>query len=948
MDGIKIPSLDAKDVFIADTLYPGYGYELKRKNGEYNLSRFKNVLDFSLDLIKLREVYWKVYRNKKFSWWEKNGIEYTNKIINVTFKYSNKEFNKIGSVKANQEKKKKEKNAYPQFLYVKFGYVLQENQIQDSVYVVNGELIGIQTGIKVAPEKALSKELLQGKFIYEDGVYKVKNNRTLNNVADLRNRLYKNGFWCNGTHYVRFKRSSGSSRVGKCLFIDEALYSRMHKWEMCGIKIKEGDEIDLAALEAYIALTLSSIIDTLIIHPHNILVIDDYESIFSDQAVVTKMKTDQNGTWLTTCEDTIEINNSIWDGQSLIDISLMGKYSQYGMVLLRNSFFKSCCFNTNIQKFFKDNNITSINQLNGFTLAKNIDDIKLITTSNSIKYLKFGTLKQWLHHIDSTFGVVKHEKKTHFFSGRLVQTHYQLLNTLQMTKQEVAEFLKPSLDYMTNLKTDPAVLRNHMKYPVEHEITSNKLDSKNEIIFQLLGLNNKFIETKWYKDFVCELIRAYKNNLKQGHCLVEGNYSTLFGNPYEMLLQSIGKFTGESLLGKGNVHSTRFEYGERLLGSRSPHINTGNILLVDNIESKEIDEYFNLTDEIVCINSIGENILQKLNGADFDSDTVLLTNNSLLISVAERNYHLFKVPTNMVQSKKTKRYYTAEQKADLDIKTSVNKIGDIINLSQELQTYMWHKINNGATFEEIKDLYYDTCQLAVMSNLEIDKAKKEFEIDNVAELKKLKIKWERRDSSDRIIKPYFFGFLAREKGYFNDIKKNYLHHDTTMDYLHEIINNYRTPLIKKDTIPLYDIFDFSNYNKNLVVYTQLDKIVDMIQGFQSYSSLLFSIKGDMDPGEKYQQYLESKENLLESINSLKINEHTLLALFKRLDKDKKLRPYIITILFNIGNKIAYEVIKKSKNFVPYLIPDGTGDINLYGFRYQKITEMPINLSPEEE
>ena len=102
MDGIKIPSLDAKDVFIADTLYPGYGYELKRKNGEYNLSRFKNVLDFSLDLIKLREVYWKVYRNKKFSWWEKNGIEYTNKIINVTFKYSNKEFNKIGSVKANQ------------------------------------------------------------------------------------------------------------------------------------------------------------------------------------------------------------------------------------------------------------------------------------------------------------------------------------------------------------------------------------------------------------------------------------------------------------------------------------------------------------------------------------------------------------------------------------------------------------------------------------------------------------------------------------------------------------------------------------------------------------------------------------------------------------------------------------------------------------------------------
>lgn len=77
----------------------------------------------------------------------------------------------------------------------------------------------------------------------------------------------------------------------------------------------------------------------------------------------------------------------------------------------------------------------------------------------------------------------------------------------------------------------------------------------------------------------------------------------------------------------------------------------------------------------------------------FDSDTIMITNNELFINAAERNYSLFKVPTNLVKAKKTVRYYTAEQKADLDIKTSVNKIGDIINLSQELQTYMWHQLN---------------------------------------------------------------------------------------------------------------------------------------------------------------------------------------------------------------------------------------------------------------
>ena len=950
MDGIKIPSLDAKDLYIADTLYPEHGYNLRRKNGTYNLSKFKNVLDYSLDLIKLREVYWKVYRNRKFSWYESNGLEYTDRVINVTFKYSNKEFNKIGSIKSHQEKKKKDKNAYPQFLYIKFGHEINDKHIEDAAYVEDGELIAIQTGIKIPPEKALPDSILQGRFIYEEGIYKVKNNRTLNSVADLRNKLYHNGFWCNGIHYVRFKRSSGSSRVGKCLFIDEALYSRMHKWELCGIKVKDEQEIDLAALEAYIALTLSSIVDTIEIHPYNILVVDDYESVFKDEVVVTKMKTDESGSWLHTSEEEVTIKNSIWDGQSLIDISLMGKYSQYGMVLLRKNFFKSCCFNTNIQEFFKDSGITSVNQLNGFTLAKDITDVKLITTPSSIKYLKFGTIKQWLQHIDPIFGVVKHEKKTHFFDGRMVQSHYQLINTLQMTKDEVRRFLEPSLHYMDMLKTEPAVLRNHMKYPEEHEIHSNKFQSKNEIIFQLLGLNDNFPRTKWYRDFVYDLIKSYKRNIKQGHILIEGNYSTLLGNPYEMLLQSIGRFNGESQLGVGNVHSRRFEYGKKLLGSRSPHVCAGNILLVNNVENKEVDRYFNLTNEIVCINSIKENILQRLNGADFDSDTMLLTNDPLLISVAEKNYHLFKVPTNMVESKKTKRFFSSTQKADLDIKTSVNKIGDIINLSQELQTLMWDQINHGANFSDIKDLYYDTCQLSVMSNIEIDKAKKEFDIDNVAELKKLKEKWIRRDEDRRIIKPYFFEFLAKEKGYYNSDRKSYVHHSTSMDYLHEIMDRYRSPRAKEKAIDLFEIIDYSGFNSSSAKTTQIQKIIKIIQDYQITSYNIWNSE-ELTASEKYRDYVQAKEELIDGINKMTINSHTLLLLFRRLNKDKRLKQYIVSILFNIGNQTAYQLIKKSKSGIDYLEEDPDGDIQLYNFHYskksQKMPEMVNKNLPAE-
>lgn len=616
LDGVKIPSLDAKDIYIANYLYPNKGYNLKRKDGSYNLSRFKNALDYSLDLIKLREVYYKIYRNKKFSWFEKNEMEYTTRVINVTFKYSNKKYNKIGSIKENEKEQKKGNIKYPKYLYVKFGYEIQPNCIRNCVYVENGELIAIQTGIPVDKNKVVPERLLGGNFYYEDGVYKIKNNETLNTVADLRNKLYKEGFWCNDTHYVRFKRSSGSSRVGKCLFIDEKLYDLMHKWEMCGINIQEGDQVDLAALEAYIALTLSSIVDTINIDTKSILIVDDYESIFKDRVIATEIINVDGKYTLKTSEKDVEISNSIWDGQSLIDKSIMGDYAEYGMILLRKNFFKSCCFNTNIQQFFKDNNTTEINQLNGYTQADSVKDIKLITTPSSIKYLKFGTIEQWLANIDNTFGVVKHEKKTHFFDGRMVQSHYQLINTLQMTKNEVKKFIQPSLDYMKLLKTEPAAVRDYMKYSDEHEFESNNLKTKNEIVYQLMGLNNKFVETKWYRDLVNELIKSYKRNLKSGHVLIEGNYSTLLGNPYEMLLQSIGKFQGESLLGKGNVHNTRFPYETKILGSRSPHVCVSNILLVDNKACELIDKYFNLTDEIICINSIGENILERLNGAD--------------------------------------------------------------------------------------------------------------------------------------------------------------------------------------------------------------------------------------------------------------------------------------------------------------------------------------------
>lgn len=605
---VYIPSLDAKDIYLTNHYIEDHkshhvgdnprGYTLLMKDGSYNIKRFINTLDYSLDLIKLREVYEKVYRRINFDF-KIGDKDYTNRVINVTFKYSVKEFNRIG---AN--------------FYVRRGYdyTLFRDKMKDGTYIKNGELIAIQVNQPI--EHPINDELLNGYFKFVDGQYVAKKNMdSVLTVADLRMDLYEHGFWCDGIHFVRFKRSAGSSRVGKCLFIDERLYKNMHKWECCGLKIKEGQETDLAGFESYISLTLSSIIDTLEINPENILLIDDYDSEFEDRVVVTRIGEDGH---LKSGPETIKIKNCIWDGQSLIDYSLLGEYDKYGMVLLRNRFFKSCCFNTNIQAFFQAYGITDISQLNGKTTATRIEDIKLITTPSSIKYTKFGTFQQWLDNLDPLFGIVKHDKKTHFFNGELVSTHYQLINTLQLSEKEISDFMRPSIEYLERLDTDPATMRLQVKAPVDEEyvLPTTSVESKNDIVYKMLGLNEEFAETKIYAEFKHEVIKAYKNNLRCGHVLINGNYSTLLGNPMEMLLSAIGKFDGKSFIGEGNVHSIRFEFDKDLILCRSPHCTMGNLCIQHNVACDPIDIYFNLTNEIICLNSINENILNRLSGCD--------------------------------------------------------------------------------------------------------------------------------------------------------------------------------------------------------------------------------------------------------------------------------------------------------------------------------------------
>lgn len=344
------------------------------------------------------------------------------------------------------------------------------------------------------------------------------------------------------------------------------------------------------------------------------------------------------------------------------------------------------------------------------------------------------------------------------------------------------------------------------------------------------------------------------------------------------------------------------------------------------------------------MNSINENLLMRLSGADFDSDTALLTDDPILIRAAERNYDKFLVPTSLVDSKKTVRYYTKSEQADLDIKTSVNKIGEIVNLSQELNTKLWDMLNSGATFEDVEVLYCDIAKLDILSGIEIDKAKKEFAVDSVAEIKKLRQVYGERDEDGRQVKPNFFGKIARIKGYYDSDHKNYKFHKTTMDFLQHRLNKYRSPYSKRDILPFSSVLRAPDgYSTRSVKYSQIDRILSLVRSMRTQIKAVWSSTDDgMDNADKASLVASIREECYGYIKTIHLNHHTAFRLLQELDSqdNKDISRSLFYMLFSLPNQSFLDMIDSNRVPVPVLDESASAPdtIDVYGFSFRKIAE----------
>lgn len=423
---------------------------------------------------------------------------------------------------------------------------------------------------------------------------------------DLRIKTYTEGIditYKNGEtiHYKMLYRTPGKAKKGTCMFIADRLYDKAREFLYMGFEMPK-ENSPIVEIGAYSSLITSTIIEKIQIKPEEILVLEDYDSFFTTK--VTIVDVDEKKQCYAEEKDEYTLKNTIFDGQALIDSSIFPDWGD-GYLLLRNHMTKCAAFCTHIEKFMREyfgDEYENAVLTDMWGREVRVKDIKLITTDNACKWWKFSISfdywAEWVRKNDSMWGVVKTAHESKF--GDVQRMSYQMVNSLDI--ESMPEVVQKSKDYINELKQNDELF---LEYLEQNQNFSNDY----EVLIALVKHNPDFVQSEYFRERKKEIIRAYVLNFKSGRVIQNADNLVIVGNPYAMLLHSVGidpeeDPTFEFEEGAIQVWTSRFRDNEYLAAFRSPFNAKHSLCYAHNMYHEYFDKYFNLGELCIAVNLI--------------------------------------------------------------------------------------------------------------------------------------------------------------------------------------------------------------------------------------------------------------------------------------------------------------------------------------------------------
>lgn len=937
--------MDKKSIYILN-LEGAYIYKEKLKHGEYRTDRKKLDKDGN----------------------ETNNFKFTrDKLYSATIPYSLETIRAMENIKNELDEIGKK---YYTKLFINVNF--------DKHYKVEDEIKFIGDNGEVEVKKVMRKELDKEK---------------------VRDDLYINGFKLDGIEYVMFKRGGSKARTASAIFVKKLKFKELYSRCLLGLDFKENDLCDLTSKNAYISLIMSGIIGTVDFKKEEILIIDD---VMGKEMKVRASVTERNknGEIVVRDYEDYKVINNMTDGQVLIDESKFEESDLlrgYSVALLRNDFMKGAGFNTKMQAYFSENKIDKLYDLyRGWVDAKSI---KLIITPSSCKFLKFSNKFKsekdcyihWWNSIDSTFGVVKTDHVGNYgYSNRL---SYQMINSLELNYDEIKKIAKDEIHYIKMLKNnwdgdseeyrknkskrdEISKLKNEMTYFMHHIGNNSLKESTGEMLSSLLSVNSDFRFSKKLKEYKKHQVTNYINDVKTGKVRIKNSiYSILFSCPFEMLRQATQKEpVNESISSGWEAYCSNYKNNQELCLIRNPQINSGNIAHVIN---KYHDEYkwFNLSDFVVILNTYDVDIMNRLQGCDFDIDSALILEDEIIVRKAKECMDKYYTPINAVKGSTELRPDNMRELSNLDnyLGGSTRTIGQIVNKSAICNAYMWDAIYNNYDEPLIKKLYDASSMLSSFSQIAIDMAKKSFldgkgdRLSLLNEMQKIN-SWEingktilsfeetrvynekkqKYEVLKKMIVPKFFNEIADNQ--YRIIRPM----NCGMDYLQDVMNSEIGKTLGTKIVEIKELLVKPKELKgDRIDKRQIEKVLVLVDTCNKKINWtrIKSSKENMSEKARYYICKNAKDNCVSELNKIKMNDKTVLEILKRslgevsedtTVKFSNMSTLTMTLMYNSNPKGVIECFK-NKNILEdkVLMKDINGNEDIFGVKYSVVYKKNI-------
>lgn len=533
--------------------------------------------------------------------------------------------------------------------------------------------------------------------------------------------------------YVRLLGTAGSIKKSTIMFINEnkhdEIMRRINNGRYVGPKegepVKTHNGIELgykfipAKLSAYFALQCSASIS---VPWPRIIVVDDAEVKFTDKVRTVECSgNEENPIWPKVSDPQYkEIDANVSDGMGFISpemSAIWAKELKEGDEPLsgyntRCAFVKGMVFTVPFVQFAEEVAHTYI-ITDAWGDKRDIRDADVILTTSMLKlwdsYDGFEDYYQNCMKNEYDFCIAKSSPRE---LRNVHTTNYQYLQDFTFTDEQINDLVAPTVAKIKEcLGLDWKKLILYM--------CGTGLDEKNVLnmdpMCKSIMANPELVKDPYVRSKVSRMIQKRINSAKIGVLDVAGDYAILGNDPYSLLQHIFGmEITGLMKAGECYHKYWTDKNVDEIVLFRAPMTSHENVQKLKVVASDEMKKWYGYIKTCCLINS-WDTTAMRLNGADYDSDTVFSTNNEVLLNTFE-----YKDTLMCIQSKMPKKVPTDEDFIESDINGFGDSIGSVTNRGTNMISLREKFDKNSAEYNRLQ---YRICTMMNYQQNAIDRIK---------------------------------------------------------------------------------------------------------------------------------------------------------------------------------------------------------------------------------